>query len=67
MTRRCAWAADPAMLAYYGLEWGVRLHDDRLSFEFLERRPCTPGRPGFPAASEGARSPDFVPGRCPNP
>jgi DNA-3-methyladenine glycosylase I len=35
--KRCAWAegADPLMLRYHDLEWGVPVHDDRKHFEFL--------------------------------
>jgi DNA-3-methyladenine glycosylase I len=34
---RCAWAgsANPLMLEYHDLEWGVPVHDDRTHFEFL--------------------------------
>ena len=37
MTRRCwpALNADPAMIAYHDLEWGVPLHDDRKLHEFI--------------------------------
>ncbi len=37
MTRRCwpALGADPAMIAYHDLEWGVPLHDDRKLHEFI--------------------------------
>src|SRR5690242_19331393 len=36
-TKRCAWVegADPLMLRYHDLEWGVPVHDDRKHFEFL--------------------------------
>lgn len=33
--RRCAWAVEPAMVAYHGREWGVPVHDDRHHFELL--------------------------------
>ncbi len=33
---RCGWAvADPLLMKYHDLEWGVPLHDDRKLFEFL--------------------------------
>ncbi len=36
MKPRCPWpAADPLMLRYHDLEWGVPVHDDRVHFEFL--------------------------------
>jgi DNA-3-methyladenine glycosylase I len=35
MTRRCAWATTPEMIAYHDTEWGRPLHDDRGLFEFL--------------------------------
>ena len=36
MPERCVWAgADPLMLTYHDLEWGVPLHDDRGLFELL--------------------------------
>jgi DNA-3-methyladenine glycosylase I len=37
MKRRCPWVnlADPLMLAYHDEEWGVPVHDDRKTFEFL--------------------------------
>lgn len=35
MTVRCAWATDPAMIAYHDEEWGVPHHEDRELFELL--------------------------------
>lgn len=33
---RCGWAAaDPLLMKYHDLEWGVPVHDDRKLFEFL--------------------------------
>ena len=34
---RCAWVndADPTMIDYHDLEWGVPVHEDRKHFEFL--------------------------------
>lgn len=34
-TTRCAWARNPAAIAYHDREWGVPLHDDRKLFELL--------------------------------
>lgn len=37
MKKRCPWVSlkDPVMLAYHDEEWGVPVHDDRKTFEFL--------------------------------
>jgi len=37
MTNRCPWVSleDPLMLDYHDKEWGVPVHDDRKTFEFL--------------------------------
>jgi len=37
MKKRCPWVNidDPLMLAYHDEEWGVPVHDDRKTFEFL--------------------------------
>jgi DNA-3-methyladenine glycosylase I len=37
MKKRCAWVSidDPLMMAYHDEEWGVPVHDDRKTFEFL--------------------------------
>jgi DNA-3-methyladenine glycosylase I len=32
---RCPWATAEPSIAYHDEEWGVRVHDDRLLFEFL--------------------------------
>lgn len=33
--KRCAWAKNPAAVAYHDREWGVPVRDDRKLFEFL--------------------------------
>ncbi len=33
--KRCAWAKNPAAIAYHDREWGVPVRDDRKLFEFL--------------------------------
>jgi len=37
MKKRCSWVSleDPLMLEYHDREWGVPVHDDRKTFEFL--------------------------------
>jgi DNA-3-methyladenine glycosylase I len=32
---RCEWARTPAGIIYHDAEWGVPVHDDRITFEFL--------------------------------
>jgi DNA-3-methyladenine glycosylase I len=35
-TKRCAWSgAEPLMIQYHDVEWGVPIHEDRKHFEFM--------------------------------
>ena len=47
---RCRWCgADPLYMEYHDKEWGKTTHDDKVLFEFLNKRsPAERGRQGKP-------------------